>query len=59
MPNDSKAERKEEMEHSYWNKSILRTVLYLGFWLSEPKNIFIQATLRRVYLLLTPNGIRE
>ncbi|XP_049553074.1 copper homeostasis protein cutC homolog isoform X2 [Orcinus orca] len=45
---DAKREQSQknerEMEHNHWNKSTLRTALSLGFWLSEPINIFIRAT---------------
>lgn len=36
---------EREMKHKYWDKSVLRTALSLGFQLSEAINIFIQATL--------------
>ncbi|TKC49126.1 hypothetical protein EI555_021600 [Monodon monoceros] len=45
---DAKREQSQknerEMEHNHWNKSTLRTALSLGFWLSEPINIFIRTT---------------
>lgn len=50
---DAKREQSQknvrEREHNHWNQSVLRTALSLGFWLCEPINIFIQATLSWVY----------